>query len=60
VDKVVESLELIAVGTATGAILLYSYTKNALHSELVKYCIVLGYFLVNILSLLTFLLPVST
>ena len=35
-DKVVESLELIAVGTTTGTILLYSYTKNALHSELVK------------------------
>ena len=35
-DKVVESLELIAVGTATGPILLYSYTKNALHTELVN------------------------
>jgi len=44
VDKVVESLELIAVGTATGPILLYSYTKNALHTELVNVSLLTHHF----------------
>jgi hypothetical protein len=30
-------LNLIAIGTAQGAILLYSLTKEALHSQLVNY-----------------------